>query len=198
MADRTLVFIVNGRDVSIRAFDHELLVTVKQCALEQSCNTGRVPRDWELRDMQGQLIDESARVDAFSDSTFFYLSLGVGSGGSAFSDPMIGASEPFGHEPDETAKLRARIEVLEAALRPFAKEFHGRQRGADSEGCMRSPARPTPPCIYCGALVIGGEMPAICDKCYARDLKVQRVVKALLALFIGAVFLWAARVWWGR
>lgn len=36
---------------------------------------------------------------------------------------MVGAFEPFGQAPDEAAKLRARIEVLEAALRPFAKEF---------------------------------------------------------------------------
>ena len=80
----TIIFIVNGEDVSIKASSRTLLRTARNKALADSHNTGRPPEGWEIRDERGILLlpDQKIKSFGFSDRVRLFLTLKVGIGGS--------------------------------------------------------------------------------------------------------------------
>jgi hypothetical protein len=80
-----LVFIVNGEDVHVDADDAAPLATARDWALRKSRNTGRLPDEWELCDVQGRpILDVLRPVSAygFAPGTRLFLTLRVGAGGA--------------------------------------------------------------------------------------------------------------------
>jgi len=80
----TLVFIINGENFSVEAnLNAPLLVAVEK-ALVVSGNTGRRdPREWEVRDSGGVLLepDRTIKELGLKDGARLFLSLKVGAGG---------------------------------------------------------------------------------------------------------------------
>lgn len=79
-----LIFIVNGEDVQVSADDGASLEWARDEALRLSHNTGRPPGDWEVRDLDGQFIEDlSKALDelGLTNGTRLFLTLKVGAGG---------------------------------------------------------------------------------------------------------------------
>lgn len=79
----TLVFIVNGVDVTVEANVNAQLAAARNKALELSSNTGRAPDEWEIHNEAGQLLDASLKVLdlGLADGARLFLNLRVGAGG---------------------------------------------------------------------------------------------------------------------
>jgi len=78
-----LVFIINGEDFRVEANGHAPLLAAVQRALGESGNTGRGLDEWEVRDIQGVLLDthrSPLELGLISGARLF-LSLRVGAGG---------------------------------------------------------------------------------------------------------------------
>lgn len=84
----TLIFIINGEDFRVETnVEAPLLVAVEK-ALVESGNTGRRdPREWEVRDSQGVLleVDRTVKQLGLKNGTRLFLSLRVGAGGTSRS-----------------------------------------------------------------------------------------------------------------
>jgi hypothetical protein len=81
----TLIFIINGENFPVEADIHALLVVAVERALVLSGNTGRRdPREWEVRDSGGVLleVDRSIKDLGLKDGDRLFLSLQVGAGGT--------------------------------------------------------------------------------------------------------------------
>ena len=82
----TLIFIINGEDFPVETnVEAPLLVAVER-ALVESGNTGRRdPREWEVRDSSGVLleVDRTVKELGLKDRARLFLSLKVGAGGSS-------------------------------------------------------------------------------------------------------------------
>ena len=79
-----LIFIVNGEDVQVSTDSEASLEWVRDKALRLSHNTGRLPGDWEVRDLDGQLIEDLSRTIGelgLTSGTRMFLTLKVGAGG---------------------------------------------------------------------------------------------------------------------
>ena len=78
-----VILIVNGEEVitGINMTD-PFSVTVAR-ALRQSHNTGRPATDWELRDLDGNFLDDTKSPESYGvePGTRFFLTLHVGAGG---------------------------------------------------------------------------------------------------------------------
>ncbi len=79
----SLSVIVNGQPVEVEANQNAPLHTVIPRALEESGNSGQGPENWELRDVQGNLLDTSKKIEefAFAAGTRLFLNLKAGVGG---------------------------------------------------------------------------------------------------------------------
>lgn len=79
----TLIFIVNGVDVSIDANINEPLKVARNKALTDSNNTGRPMDEWEIHNVEGQPLDPDKKIEELDlkDGTRLFLNLKVGAGG---------------------------------------------------------------------------------------------------------------------
>jgi len=81
----TLVFIINGENFPVELNAELLLIGAVESALRLSGNTGRRdPREWEVRDARGVLleVDRSVVNLGLKDGDRLFLSLRVGAGGT--------------------------------------------------------------------------------------------------------------------
>ncbi len=80
----TLVLVVNGQQTEVTASGNAPLGSIKGRALEQTGNSGQPPENWELRDPQGALLDESKKIEDFhfAPGTKIFLNLKAGVGGT--------------------------------------------------------------------------------------------------------------------
>jgi len=81
----TLIFIINGENFPVETNVHALLIVAVERALVLSGNTGRRdPREWEVRDSAGVLleVDRSMEHLGLKNGTRLFLSLRVGAGGA--------------------------------------------------------------------------------------------------------------------
>ena len=85
MADNkiNLLFIINGQDYSVDANVRAPLTEAVVRALAESGNTGRDPAEWEVRDVNGVLLEKrrTPRELDLHDNSRLFLSLRVGAGG---------------------------------------------------------------------------------------------------------------------
>jgi hypothetical protein len=80
----TLVFIINGENFLVEANVNAPLVVAVEKALVLSGNTGRRdPREWEVRDSSGVLleVDRTIKELGSKNGARLFLSLKVGAGG---------------------------------------------------------------------------------------------------------------------
>lgn len=84
MLETQLIVIINGEDVHVATSLLAPLTAVCTQALIQSCNTGRAPCDWELRNERGAYVDAAMTVNAagFGNNERLFLTLPVGIGGA--------------------------------------------------------------------------------------------------------------------
>ncbi len=79
-----VIFIINGENFTVDSdVDSPLIVAVEK-ALHSSGNTGRRdPREWEVRDSGGVLLDVDRKLKqlGLKDGSRLFLSLRVGAGG---------------------------------------------------------------------------------------------------------------------
>jgi hypothetical protein len=84
-ADRiiTLIFIINGENISVKTNVEAHLAEAVERALSESRNTGRPPSEWEVRDASGVFLEISRKIKelGLKDGTRLFLSLRVGAGG---------------------------------------------------------------------------------------------------------------------
>lgn len=78
-----LIFIINGQDYSIEANVHAPLIEAVERALSESDNKGRPPDEWEVRDVNGVLLENSRSPKdlGLNEGARLFLSLRVGAGG---------------------------------------------------------------------------------------------------------------------
>jgi hypothetical protein len=79
-----LVFIINGEDFRVETNVESRLIAAVERALAESGNTGRRdPREWEVRDSSGVLleVDRTVRELGLKNGARLFLSLKVGAGG---------------------------------------------------------------------------------------------------------------------
>ena len=80
----TLIFIINGQDFGVETDVEARLIIAVERALVESGNTGRRdPREWEVRDSAGVLleVDRTVRELGLKNGARLFLSLKVGAGG---------------------------------------------------------------------------------------------------------------------
>lgn len=79
----SLVFIINGVDISIEVNPAAPLIEAVQRVLEESKNTGRPPEEWEVRNVDGVLLEmnRTPKELDLQDGARLFLSLRVGAGG---------------------------------------------------------------------------------------------------------------------
>lgn len=75
--------IVNGQPANVSVNVKHALHSVIPPALDQTGNSAQPPENWELRDVQGTLLDTTKRISAyqFGEGTRLYLNLRAGIGG---------------------------------------------------------------------------------------------------------------------
>jgi len=80
----SLIFIVNGVDVSIDANNNQPLKVARNKALKESNNTGRPMDEWEIHNDQGQILDPEKKIEDFglAEGARLFLNLKVGAGGA--------------------------------------------------------------------------------------------------------------------
>jgi Protein of Unknown function (DUF2604) len=80
----TLVFVINGQEVSEIVNVHAPLVTAVHKALTDTGNTGRPFDEWETRDASGALVETNRKVSELqlANGTRLFVSLKVGAGGT--------------------------------------------------------------------------------------------------------------------
>lgn len=81
----TLSFIINGEDFRVETSVHAPLLVAVEKALVSSGNTGRRdPREWEVRDSGGVLLEVDRTISqlGLKSGTRLFLSLRVGAGGA--------------------------------------------------------------------------------------------------------------------
>ncbi len=82
----TLIFIINGENFPVEANVNAPLLVAVEKALAVSGNTGRRdPREWEVRDSSGVLLelDRTIKELGLKDGARLFLSLRVGAGGDS-------------------------------------------------------------------------------------------------------------------
>lgn len=79
-----LTVIVNGEPTVVQANAHAPVSSIIPRALSQTHNTGQPPGNWELRDVQGTLLDTSQTISSFNfpSGVQLFLNLKAGVGGA--------------------------------------------------------------------------------------------------------------------
>ena len=77
----TLTIVVSGQPVTVTAEINEKVEQLVREALRESGNKGQPPNDWELRTVDGVLIDQGLRIGA----------AGIVNGMKLFLSPRAGA-----------------------------------------------------------------------------------------------------------
>jgi hypothetical protein len=78
-----LIFIINGVNFSLETNVNPPLKEAVARALQESGNTGRPVSEWQVRDVNGVLLEVERKIKdfGFTDGTRLFLSLAVGAGG---------------------------------------------------------------------------------------------------------------------
>jgi hypothetical protein len=82
----TLLFIINGENFPVETKVSEPLIAPVERALVLSGNTGRRdPREWEVRDSTGVLLEVDRTIEelVLKDGARLFLNLKVGAGGNS-------------------------------------------------------------------------------------------------------------------
>ncbi len=74
----TLHFVVNGEDVRVPVGLSDTLRVAAARALHESQNTGRPLNEWEIRDLDGRLLDDQSRATESPPDLFLSLCAGHG------------------------------------------------------------------------------------------------------------------------
>lgn len=80
----TLVFIIGGEEVSVEANIHTPLHVARDEALKKGEHSGRGGDDWEIKEVSGNILDPSRKIDELSleDGAKLYLNQKVSGGGN--------------------------------------------------------------------------------------------------------------------
>ena len=80
----SLIVVVNGEATVVDEFDSAPLGAIIPDALRQSGHSGQPPENWELRDVEGTLLDLNKRIIdyGFSEKVRLFLNLKAGVGGN--------------------------------------------------------------------------------------------------------------------
>jgi hypothetical protein len=111
--DIAITVVVNGQPTVVTANEEAPLRTIIPKALEQTGNAGQPPDNWELRDVAGNLLDVTRKIETFHfpDGVRLFLNLKAGVGGEAavelqFTDPTVSKAK-FEREVREFRDLEA-------------------------------------------------------------------------------------------
>ena len=79
----SITVVVNGQPTVVDALEDSALRTIIPDALRQTGNSGQPPDNWELRDVDGALLDLDKKVGdyGFPEKTRLFLNLKAGVGG---------------------------------------------------------------------------------------------------------------------
>jgi hypothetical protein len=82
--DFFLIFIINGEDFKVISDENAPLQLAVAQALRESGNTGRPPEEWEVRDVNGVLLEQhrTPKELQLHKGSRLFLSLKVGAGGT--------------------------------------------------------------------------------------------------------------------
>lgn len=83
MAKIALAVVVNGQSTTVEANPEAPLRTIIEPALQQTGNAGQPPDNWELRDVNGTLLDLEKKIEDFQfpANVRLFLNLKAGVGG---------------------------------------------------------------------------------------------------------------------
>ena len=111
----TLTVVVNGQQTQVAANENTPLGSIKAKALEQTGNSGQPPDNWELRDGQGTLLDESKKIEEFHfpPDVKLFLNLKAGVGGGSLFDCAIRRPDGF---PSEVRKRSRTVQRTRKGL----------------------------------------------------------------------------------
>jgi hypothetical protein len=78
-----LTVVVNGQPTTINAEPEAPLGSIIPKALEQTGNVGQPPQNWELRDVNGNVLDPARKIETFGfvSGVAIFLNLRAGIGG---------------------------------------------------------------------------------------------------------------------
>ena len=73
----SITIVVNGQPTVVDVFDDAPLGTIIPDALQQTEKSGQPPKNWELRDADGNLLDLDKKIGdyGFSDKVHLFLNL---------------------------------------------------------------------------------------------------------------------------
>jgi hypothetical protein len=79
----SVIVVISGQPVSVKANGHQLVEHLVHEALKDSGSKGQPPSDWELRTVDGLLIEQSLAIGpaGIVDGMTLYLSPKAGAGG---------------------------------------------------------------------------------------------------------------------
>ena len=79
----SITVVVNGQPTVVDEPVDAALGAIIPIALRQTGNSGQPPKNWELRDAEGNLLDRDKRIEdyGFSEKVRLFLNLKAGVGG---------------------------------------------------------------------------------------------------------------------
>jgi hypothetical protein len=111
--DIAITVVVNGQPTVVTANEEAPLRVIIPKALEQTGNAGQPPDNWELRDVAGNLLDVTRKIETFHfpEGVRLFLNLKAGVGGEAavelqFTEPAVSRAK-FEREVTEFRDLEA-------------------------------------------------------------------------------------------
>ena len=80
----SITVVVNGQPADVEANISDPVGSIIPDALRQTGNTGQPPDNWELRDVDGTLLDKAKTIEdyGFQDKVRLFLNLKAGVGGN--------------------------------------------------------------------------------------------------------------------
>lgn len=83
MSKLDLTVVVNGQPTTVNAEPEAPLGSIIPKALEQTGNVGQPPQNWELRDVNGNVLDPAQKIETFGfvSGVAIFLNLRAGIGG---------------------------------------------------------------------------------------------------------------------
>jgi len=79
----TIIFIIGGESIAVEANPHEPLHVARDHALKEGEHSGRAPDDWEIKDVNGNILDPTRKIEEFNfqRDTKLYMNQKVSGGG---------------------------------------------------------------------------------------------------------------------